>query len=76
MLYSGIESVVVVNNIVSEFFPVFRSVRQGCPLSMGLFILFQEPFYRAVVASRIIRPIALPDATEMKLIGYADDTTI
>ena len=29
-----------------------------------------------MVASRIIRPIALPDATEMKSIGYADDTTI
>ena len=75
-MYTGIESAVIINNVISDFFPVHRSVRQGCPLSMGLFILFQEPFYRAVVACRIIRPIQLPDSTEMKILGYADDSTI
>ena len=47
-LYNGIESTVVVNNILSDFFPITRSVRQGCPLSMSLFIIFQEPFHRCV----------------------------
>ena len=40
VLYTGIESAVIINNVISDFFPVHRSVRQGCPLSMGLFILF------------------------------------
>merc|ERR1712240_411456 len=75
-LYSDIESSLVINNVISDSFPVSRSVRQGCPLSMGLFILFQEPLYRAVVASRIIRPLTLPDSTNIKILGYADDTTL
>ena len=75
-LYTGIESALQINNILSDFFPVNRSVRQGCPLSMGLFLLFQEPFYRAIVTSRIMRPLALPDSTELKLLGYADDSNV
>ena len=43
---------------------------------MSLFILFQEPFYRAIIASRIIRPLILPDSTKIKILGYADDTTL
>ncbi|CAL4195938.1 unnamed protein product, partial [Meganyctiphanes norvegica] len=76
ILYKDIESTVQINNVLGDFFPVTRSVRQGCPLSMGLFIVYQEPFYRALVKSRIIRPLQMPDATETKLLGYADDTNI
>ena len=61
---------------MGEFFPVTRSVRQGCPLSMALFCVYQEPFYRAIVKSRIIRPLCMPDRTKLKLLGYADDTNI
>merc|ERR1712240_531273 len=75
-LYSDIESSLVINNIISDSFPVSRSVRQGCPLSMSLFILFQEPFYRAVIASRVIRPLTLPDSTKINILGYADDSTL
>ena len=35
VLYNDIESAVQINNILGDFFPVTRSVRQGCPLSMG-----------------------------------------
>ena len=75
-LYNGIESTVVVNNILSDFFPITRSVRQGCPLSMSLFIIFQEPFYRCVEASRVIRPLSLPDSSEIKVLGFADDSNL
>ena len=44
ILYKDIESCVSINNILGDFFPVNRSVRQGCPLSMALFIVYQEPF--------------------------------
>ena len=76
ILYNNIESSVLINNILSDFFPVSRSVRQGCPLSMGLFVVYQEAFYRAIVKSRIIRPLRMPDATETQLLGYADDTNV
>ena len=75
-LYDGIESSININNVISDYFPVYRSVRQGCPMSMSLFILFQEPFYRAIIASQIIRPVTLPDATDIKILGYADDSTL
>ena len=29
-----------------------------------------------MVASRVIRPLTLPDSTEVKILGYADDTTL
>ena len=76
VLYNDIESSVQINNILGSFFPVTRSVRQGCPLSMGLFVVYQEAFYRAMIKSRIIRPLRMPDTTSTLLLGYADDTTI
>ena len=76
VLYNDIESAVLINNMLTEFFPITRSLRQGCPLSMGLFVVYQEAFYRAMVKSSIIRPLRMPDATETLLLGYADDTTI
>ena len=45
-------------------------------MSMGLFVIYQEAFYRAMVKSRIIRPLRMPDATETTLLGYADDTNV
>ena len=41
-----------------------------------LFIVYQEPFYRALVTSRIIRPLTIPGNDQLKLLGYADDTNI
>ena len=76
ILYRDIESAVLINNILGDFFPVSRSVRQGCPMSMGLFVVYQEAFYRAMGKSRIIRPLRMPNATETLLLGYADDTNV
>ena len=42
MLYSGITSKLKINNILGEKFKVLKGVRQGCPLSMILFIIHQE----------------------------------
>ena len=62
ILYNNIESSVLINNILGDFFPISRSVRQGCPLSMGLFMIYQEAFYRAIIKSRVIRPLRMPNA--------------
>ena len=75
-LYNGIESTLSVNNILGEYFSVSRSVRQGCPLSMALFIIYQEPFYRALTSSQIIRPLSIPGNIQLTLAGYADDTNV
>ena len=75
-LYNGIESTLSINNIHGDYFSVSRSVRQGCPLSMALFIIYQEPFYRALSSSQIIRPLSIPGNIKLILAGYADDTNV
>ena len=75
-LYNDLESTLVMNNILSDFFSIKRSVRQGCPLSMSLYIIFQEPFYRCVKTSRVIRPLSLPDSSDINNLGYADDSNV
>ena len=43
---------------------------------MGLFIIYQEAFYRAMAQSRIIRSLRMPNRTENTLLEYADDSNI
>ena len=39
LLYTGPKAAIFVNGIISDYFPLFRGVRQGCPLSLLLFII-------------------------------------
>ena len=55
---------------------VTRSVRQGCPLSMTLFIICSEPFLREINNSDKIKGIRINNTTHLKVTAYADDTTI
>jgi hypothetical protein len=48
LLYSEVNSSVIVNGWVGEKFPVGRSVRQGCPLSALLYVLCIEPLAEAL----------------------------
>ena len=76
MLYTNITSRLKINNVLGDPFPVQRGVRQGCPLSMILFIIYQEALYRLIKKSALIRPLHLPNNKEIKLTGYADDSNV
>ena len=76
MLYTNIESAMLINNNIGRYFSLTRSVRQGCPLSMILYVIYQEPLYCAIRQNVAIKPLVLPDHAEIKVIGYADDTNI
>ena len=76
MLYNNIESAMLINNHIGNYFPLTRSVRQGCPLSMILYTIYQEPFFAAIRENTKIDPLVLPDHSIVKAIGYADDTNI
>ena len=75
ILYTDITSSCLINGNVTKEFNIERGVRQGCPLSMLVYVLFQEPLYLAIQNNRKILPIETPDK-EIKAIGYADDTTV
>ena len=59
----------------SDQFAVNRGVQQGCPLSMMLYVLAQEPLYQAINQTKQIKLFDLP-CKQTKLQGFADDTTI
>lgn len=53
MLYTDCNSALCINGIVSDYFNVKRSVRQGCPMSMIMYVIFQEPLYRAINFNKV-----------------------
>lgn len=73
-LYTNIQSLVLVNGHFTKCFDIGRGVRQGCPLSMIMFIIFQNPMYIALEKSNII-PMEI-NGKKIIETGYADDTNI
>ena len=73
-LYTNIKSTCLVNGHFTKTFNIQRGIRQGCPLSMIVYVIFQESLYQALEkCSRIIPPEIR--GTQIKILGYADDTT-
>ena len=75
ILHSNIESMCMINGTLTKSFKIERGVRQGCPLSMLAFVIFQEPLYRVLHKHINIIPPQVP-GQKFKNLGYADDTTI
>ena len=74
-LYTHVQSAILSNGTLSEFFDVTRGVRQGCPLSPLLFVLVSECFGQLIRTCSEIRGIKLPGGRECKISQYADDNT-
>lgn len=77
-LYSGVQSSVIVNGHLSEFFNLQRGVRQGCPLSPLLYVLVAETLAATLKACPRIKGLSLPAplSSPSFLSQYADDTSI
>ena len=67
-------SMCLINGHKGDPFKIKRGVRQGCPLSMILYIIAQEPMYQAIKKTQQIESINLP-CEQIKMLGYADDST-
>ena len=77
LLYTDIRSSILVNGFITEYFPVERSVRQGCSLSPLLYILAMEPYAHRIRMCPMIKGIPLPGTAETaKICQYADDTNL
>lgn len=72
-LYKNANSKILFNGFCTSSFAIRSSVRQGCPLSMALFVLYIEPLIRMLnenISGCLI------DNSFVKLIVYADDINI
>ena len=70
--YSNIASCVMNNGHASDFFQLYRGVRQCCQLSGLLFVLAIEVLAQAIRENENINGLKI-NGTELKLSMYADD---
>ena len=69
-------SQISVNGKLTENIMIERSVKQGCPLSMLLFIMASIPLLNMIRNEIEIKGIITKYKNEIKLVAYADDTTL
>ena len=72
---NNILSKIKINGLLSDPFTLSRGVCQGCPLSMLLYIIAAEVLANFVIADKRVKGVQIGDQ-EIKLVNFADDTTI
>ena len=77
ILYTDIKSRLFINNEFGEDVCIGRGVRQGCPLSPSLYVLFIEPLARYIRVHKGIQGFHVPGGggRSVKFLQYADDAT-
>ena len=68
VLYSNINSCVLVNGWLSESFQVCRGIRQGCPLSALLFILTTDTLSVNIKQDQTVKGIEVGNELEVKIV--------
>ena len=76
LLYKDIKSSVKINGHLTPFFPITRGVRQGCPISMMLYVIVAEPLNNLIKSQPNIKGIVINDNFKSLLFQHADDTSI
>ena len=77
VLYNSVSSTVKVNGWFTSFIPLERGLRQGCPLSMPLYVIAAETMAINIRSNAGIHGVLTPDLQqEVKLSQFADDTTL
>ena len=75
-LYSKPLICVTNNGFSTSFFPISRGIRQGCPISALLFLLVAETMAIHIRQNNDIKGIEITPKCTVKLMQYADDTTL
>jgi len=75
ILYQDANSLLKINNTLSDPFKLQRGVRQGDPLSPLLYVLYLEPLICAIDRDQRIKGIELLDQS-LKTLAFADDLTV
>ena len=75
-MYQDVYSYIEINGKLTKKIRIKRSVRQGCPLSMLLFVLTAEGLAQKITTNTNIKGYRITPTQEKKLVAYADDTTV
>jgi hypothetical protein len=75
IVYKDSNSCILNNGFTTEYFCLERGIRQGCPLSVYLFILAAELLAVSIRGQKNIKGIQV-FYKEVKIIQMADDTTV
>ena len=73
--YNNIQFKIKINGFLSDPFTLMRGVRQGCSLSMLLYIIVAEVLANFIIAKARVRGVQIGHQ-EIKIVNFADDTTI
>ena len=73
---SNAKSTVQINGNLTETFKLDRGIRQGCPLSMIIYVLYKEALYSFIKSNNAIKGPQLPNNNSLKILGFADDTNL
>lgn len=75
-LYKGVTTRVQVNGHQSREIDIQRGVRQGCPLSPTLYIVYAQVFINHLKSDEGVRGITTPGGDNVKVSAYADDLLV
>lgn len=74
LMYRGINTKIQVNGALTERVDITRGVRQGCPLSPTLYVLYVQASINYLNSAAGIRGLALPSSeARIRVSAYADD---
>ena len=74
-LYNNIEARIKINGNLSQSFPIETGVREGCPLSMILYIILAEVMIINIQKNKVIKGVTLAQKG-INVSTFADDTTL
>ena len=75
-MYRDIKSEILINGKLSKKISITRSVRQGCSISMILFVISAIPLINMIEENTKIKGYKTRYNNEIKVLTYADDTTL
>ena len=76
LIYTNMYSAVTINGAKTRYFQLSRSVRQGAPEAVSVFLLTIEPLANIIRTNNRLHPILIPNQPPKYVGMYVDDTTI
>lgn len=73
-IYNGVQTTININGHLTPYFFVKRGVRQGCPLSLLLYIMVIETLNNHIQKNELVKGFSVSDKT-VKTLFYSDDAT-